>query len=66
MTVANVMSRSPISVHVDTPIEEAAELMHRHRIKRLPVIADGKVVGIVSRANLLEALLGLHARGPRT
>jgi CBS domain-containing protein len=63
--VANVMSRGPISVHVDTPIEEAAELMHRHRVKRLPVLADGKVVGIVSRANLLDALLGLHKRMAR-
>jgi CBS domain-containing protein len=63
--VANVMSRGPITVHIDTPIEEAADLMHRHRVKRLPVVADGKVVGILSRANLLEALLGLHKRGPR-
>ena len=59
--VVNVMSWGPVSVHVDTPIEETVELMHRHRVKRLPVVADGKVVGIVSRANLLEALLGLHA-----
>ena len=63
--VANVMSRGPVSVHADTPVEEIVELMHRHRVKRLPVVAEGKVVGIVSRANLLEALLGLHGRGPR-
>jgi CBS domain-containing protein len=64
--VVNVMSRGPVSVHVDTPIEEIVDLMHRHRVKRLPVVADGKVVGIVSRANLLEALLGLHARRHRS
>ena len=39
--IANVMSRGPISVHAETPIEEPAELMHRHRIKRLPVVAGG-------------------------
>ena len=38
--VANVMSRGPISVHADTSVEEAADLMHRHRVKRLPVAAD--------------------------
>jgi len=38
--------------------------MHRHRVKRLPVVTEGKVVGIVSRANLLEALLD-RSRGPR-
>ena len=63
--VANAMSRGPISVHADTPIEEAADLMHRHRVKRLPVVADGKVVGIISRANLVEGLFDLHKHGPR-
>ena len=63
--IANAMSRGPISVHADTPIEEAADLMHRHRIKRLPVVADGKVVGIISQANLVEGLFDLHKHGPR-
>ena len=62
--VVNVMSRGPVSVRVDTPIEEIVDLMHRHRVKRLPVVTEGKVVGIVSRANLLEALLD-RSRGPR-
>ena len=55
--VEDVMSRSPISVEVETPLDELMELMQRHGVKRLPVVADGKVVGIVSRANLLAALM---------
>jgi CBS domain-containing protein len=59
------MSRGPVSVRVDTPVEEIVDLMHRHRVKRLPVVAEGKVVGIVSRANLLEALIGVHAQASK-
>lgn len=54
--VEEVMSREVSSVAPDTPIAEVVELMERRRIKRVPVVADGKVVGIVSRANLLRAL----------
>jgi osmotically-inducible protein OsmY len=39
-----------------TPLQEIAEVMERHRIKRVPVLSDGKLVGIVSRANLVRAL----------
>ena len=44
-------------MHVDTPLWQIAELLERRRIKRVPVMRDGKVVGIVSRANLLQALV---------
>ena len=57
--IANVMSRGPISVHADTPVEEAADLMHRHHNQ---AVAGGKMVGIVSRANLMEGLFGLQPR----
>jgi CBS domain-containing protein len=40
-------------------LSDAVELMERHRIKRLPVLRDHKLVGIVSRANLLHALASL-------
>jgi CBS domain-containing protein len=55
--VDELMTRAPITVSSETPLEEVINLMHRHSVRRLPVVADGKVVGIVSRGNLLRALL---------
>jgi CBS domain-containing protein len=53
--VEEAMSRNPISVGVEASVDEVMQLMDRHGIKRVPVLADGKVIGIVSRANLLLA-----------
>jgi CBS domain-containing protein len=54
--VLDVMTPDPITIHEDAPVEEVVRLMEERRIKRLPVMRQGKVVGIVSRANLLHAL----------
>jgi len=54
--VAQVMTPEPKPITPETPLEEVVRLMERHRVKRLPVVQDGKLVGIVSRANLLHAL----------
>jgi CBS-domain-containing membrane protein len=51
-----VMTRNVITVEEDTPLNEIAELLERHHIKRVPVLKDGKLTGIVSRANLLHGL----------
>ncbi len=51
-----VMTRNVITVDEDTPLNEIAELLERHHIKRVPVLSDGKLAGIVSRANLLHGL----------
>jgi len=51
-----VMTQNVISVDEDTPLNEIAELLERHHIKRVPVLRDGKLAGIVSRANLLHGL----------
>ena len=40
----------------DTPLSTIANLLERNAIKRVPIVDDGRVVGIVSRANLLQAL----------
>lgn len=53
-TVGDVMSRELIEVDEDTPLDEAAELMLTSRVRRLPVIRDGKLVGILSRADLVR------------
>jgi CBS domain-containing protein len=55
-TASAVMTRDVITVSEDTPLKEIAELLEHHHIKRVPVLADGRLVGIVSRANLLHGL----------
>jgi CBS domain-containing protein len=58
--VADVMTRDVVAVSPDTPLQEIATLLEKHGIKRVPVLKDDKLVGIVSRANLLQALAGLR------
>lgn len=55
--VADVMTKKVISVQHDATLSEIAETMARHNVKRVPVLRDNRVVGIVSRANLLQALM---------
>ncbi len=54
--VGDLMTRDPATVTEGTSLEEIVELMERRHIKRLPVVREGKVVGIVSRADLLRAV----------
>ena len=56
--VRDVMTEDVLSIAQDAPLEDVVEAMEKNRIKRLPVTADGKVVGVVSRADLLRALIG--------
>jgi CBS domain-containing protein len=58
-----VMTSELITANDDTRIEEVAEILEKHRIKRVPVIHDGKLVGIVSRANLLHGLVARQTDG---
>jgi CBS domain-containing protein len=61
-TVGEVMTDGVISVTEDTPLSEIAALFERKRIKRVPVVKDGKLVGIVSRSNLIQALASVVGR----
>jgi CBS domain-containing protein len=54
--VKDVMTHDVISVSDTTPLADIAILLEANRIKRVPVMRDGKLVGIVSRANLVRAL----------
>jgi CBS-domain-containing membrane protein len=54
--VNDVMTRDVVSVTETTPVADIALLLETNRIKRVPVVRDGKLVGIVSRANLVRAL----------
>jgi CBS domain-containing protein len=59
--VADVMTRDVACVAEDAPLAEVVRLMESRRIKRLPVLRDGCLVGLVSRADLLRALAGAAA-----
>ena len=60
--VAEIMSTDVVSASEDTPLGEIATLLERHRIKRVPILRSGKLVGIVSRSNLIQALASSQAR----
>ena len=57
-TVGDVMSTEVHSVGPDDNLERAATLMHENQVSRLPVIEDGRMVGIVSRGDVLRAVMG--------
>jgi CBS-domain-containing membrane protein len=59
-TAADVMVRHVITASEDTTLPQLAEMMIKHNVKRLPVLRDGKIAGIVSRADLVAAI----ARSP--
>jgi CBS domain-containing protein len=54
--VKAVMSPGVITVTENTPAHQVASLMHSKAIKRVPVLRDGKLVGIVARSDLVRAL----------
>jgi len=54
-TAAELMSRPPITIEADGTVAEAVHLMARHSVNRLPVVSDGHLVGIVSRADVVRA-----------
>ncbi len=54
--VADVMTRDVITAKPDTPLGDIAAMLERNRIKRVPIVEGGKLVGLVSRANILQAL----------
>ena len=60
----DVMTREVVTVGEDATLAEIATLLERHRIKRVPVVRDARVAGIVSRANLLRGLASQPASAP--
>ncbi|MCX8206232.1 MAG: CBS domain-containing protein [Methanothrix sp.] len=56
MRVSDVMSRKPITVSPDASIEEAAAIMTKHRINRLPVVEGSRLVGILTRGDIISGL----------
>jgi CBS domain-containing protein len=62
--VQEVMTPNVVTVCEDTPLQDVVDIMERRRIKRIPVVGDGKIVGIISRANLVQALARLAEEVP--
>ena len=61
-TVADVMTPDPLTVSEDTSLEQVARLIEERDIKRLPVVRDGRLVGVVARADLVRALVSAIRR----
>lgn len=63
--VGEIMHTEPLfTVEEDTPLAEAALLMLRYRIGRLPVLREGKLVGVISRQAILRAILEVICEEP--
>jgi CBS domain-containing protein len=58
--VKDVMTRRVVTAKPATSLRDIAALLEKNRIKRVPIVAKGRVVGIVSRANLVQALATLR------
>lgn len=60
--VDDVMTRNVITAAPDTSLDEIAMMMERNSIKRVPIVRDGQLVGLVSRANLVQAIASAGAK----
>ncbi len=63
-TVKDIMTRDVVTVTEDTDLGEVAALLEAKRIKRVPITRDGKVIGIITRANLVRALASTKSTPP--
>jgi CBS domain-containing protein len=59
---ADIMSREVVAVAPDATLSEIAATLEKRRIKRVPVVENGRIIGIVSRANILRALASVTER----
>ncbi|MBV9615936.1 MAG: CBS domain-containing protein [Ktedonobacteraceae bacterium] len=60
LQVADIMSRELITVEEETQVSEIASLLTERKIKRVPVVQNGKLTGIVSRADIVHAVAQGH------
>jgi CBS domain-containing protein len=62
--VAEIMTPQPLTITEDTALDEIVQVMEKNNVKRLPVMRGDKIVGIVSRANLMQAVASLARQIP--
>jgi CBS domain-containing protein len=60
MKIRDIMTKQVVTANEAMPLEDVVHLLEVHNIKRLPVVHDQKVVGIVSRTNLMHAFASMH------
>lgn len=68
LTVKDAMTKNPVTIEADSLLEEAAVIMREKRIGTLPVVENGKLVGIITESDIFDAfidLLGFKDRGSR-
>ncbi|WP_331371499.1 CBS domain-containing protein [Sinorhizobium chiapasense] len=61
--ISDLMSTKVVTVDRDAPIGAVAELMFNHKIKRVPIVENGALVGIISRVDLLRAIVDVPGEG---
>ena len=64
-TVGELMTTDVVSASEDASLSEIAGLLERNRVKRVPITRDGKLVGVVSRSNLIQALASVVENGEK-
>ncbi len=62
LPVTEIMTKTVLSVHADDTVIHAAALMVMHKVRTLPVMDDGKIVGIVHLINLIKHIMGVLQR----
>lgn len=65
LAARDVMTRSVVSITTDTEIADVADVLEKYQIKRVPVLAGGRLAGIVSRGDLVRALANTQAKKRR-
>lgn len=66
-TVADLMTPDPVSTSEDATVEEVAGMMLEQMVRRIPIIENGRVIGIVSASDIIRVFLNLHdAAGEQT
>lgn len=64
--VSEVMTSDVCTASESASLEEIVELMERHRIKRVPITRDKKMIGIITRSNLMHAMVSLARSVPKS
>ena len=59
-SVLDVMAPNPVSASEDTPVEKVAAMMLERMVRRVPIVRDGRVVGIVSASDIIQLFVNLH------
>lgn len=55
--VSDVMTANAITTHIEAPLEQILQLMEDHKVRRIPIVSEGSILGIISRADIIRALV---------